>query len=141
MQKPKIQLKNKHTAVRRGILVLLAVGFLIFTVLINQVEKVPIISTQGQTFEKAVVTQIVKDNVQEDGSRTGEQKILVRMQTGEHKGEILQTTSSSGFLFGAACKVGMQVIVMQSVSGQSTVTSVYAQDREWVIYLLSLIHI
>lgn len=141
MQKPKIQLKNKRTAVRRGILALLAVGFLVFTVLINQVEKVPIISTQGQTFEKAVVTQIVKDNVQEDGSRTGEQKILVRMLTGERKGEILQTTSSSGFLFGAACKVGMQVIVMQSVSGQSTVTSVYAQDREWVIYLFAGLYI
>lgn len=58
MQKPKIQLKNKHTAVRRGILVLLAVGFLIFTVLINQVEKVPIISTQGQTFEKQLLRRL-----------------------------------------------------------------------------------
>ena len=45
-------------------------------------------------------------------------------------------TSSSGYLFGAPCTVGMKVVVMQSVAGDTTVSSVYAQDREMAIYLL-----
>ncbi|MFQ9916361.1 MAG: hypothetical protein ACLRWQ_08160 [Flavonifractor plautii] len=28
----------------------------------------------------------------------------------------------------------MKVVVMQSVAGDSTITSIYSQDREWVIY-------
>ena len=47
------------------------------------------------------------------------------MFTGERKGQDLDITSSSGYLFGAACKPGMKVIVMQSVAGDSTVASVY----------------
>ena len=50
------------------------------------------------------------------------------MLTGVRKGEELDITSSSGYLFGAACKPGMKVIVMQSVAGDSTVASVYTQD-------------
>ena len=63
------------------------------------------------------------------------------MLTGVRKGEELDITSSSGYLFGAACKPGMKVIVMQSVAGDSTVASVYTQDREGVIYILSLIYL
>ena len=61
------------------------------------------------------------------------------MLTGERKGQDLDITSSSGYLFGAACKPGMRVIVMQSVAGDSTVASVYTQDREGVIYIFAFI--
>ena len=71
----------------------------------------------------------------------GEQKVRVRMLTGVRKGEELDVTSSSGYLFGAACKPGMKVIVMQSVAGDSTVSSVYTQDREGVIYIFALIYL
>ena len=57
------------------------------------------------------------------------------------KAEELDITSSSGYLFGAACKPGMKVIVMQSVAGDSTVASVYTQDREGVIYIFALIYL
>ena len=56
------------------------------------------------------------------------------MTTGVRAGQELETTSASGFLFGAGCTVGMKVVVMQSVAGDSTITSIYSQDREWVIY-------
>lgn len=49
------------------------------------------------------------------------------MLTGARKGEELDITSSSGYLFGAACKIGMKVIVMQSVAGETTIASVYTQ--------------
>ena len=83
-------------------LVLLAV-FLAFVVSINRVDKTPLVSREGQTFEKGVVTQILQDNLMPDGSRVGEQKVLVRMTTGVRAGEELETTSSSGYLFGAGC--------------------------------------
>ena len=97
-------------------------------------EQIALVNREGQTFEKGVVTEILQDNLQPDGSRVGEQRIMVRMTTGVRAGQELETTSSSGFLFGAGCTVGMRVIVMQSVAGDSTITSVYAQDREWAIY-------
>ena len=63
------------------------------------------------------------------------------MLTGARKGEELDITSSSGYLFGAACKIGMKVIVMQSVAGETTIASVYTQDREWVIYIFALLYL
>ena len=37
--------------------------------------------------------------------------------------------------------VGMKVIVMQSVAGETTIASVYSQDREWVIYIFALLYL
>ena len=124
-------------------LVLLAL-FLLLVVRLNQVDKVALVSREGQTFEKGVVTEILQDNVQPDGSRVGEQVVRVLMKTGELKGREIEITSSSGFLFGAPCTVGMKVVVMQSLAGDTVVSSVYAQDREFQIlafaalYLLAL---
>ena len=128
----KLHLKSRF--LRWGIPLVLLVLFLLFTFWLNQVDKVPLVNREGQTFEKGVVTQILQDNLQPDGSRVGEQRVLVRMTTGVRAGEELETTSSSGYLFGAGCTVGMKVIVLQSVAGDSTITSIYSQDREWVIY-------
>ena len=124
-------------------LVVLAL-FLLLVVRLNQVGKVALVSREGQTFEKGVVTEILQDNVQPDGSRVGEQVVRVLMKTGGLKGREIETTSSSGFLFGAPYTVGMKVVVMQSLAGDTVVSSVYAQDREFQIlafaalYLLAL---
>ena len=63
------------------------------------------------------------------------------MTSGELKGQEIETTSSAGFLFGAPCTVGMKVVVMQSVAGDTTVSSVYAQDREAAIYLFAALYL
>lgn len=111
--------------------------FFIFIVAINRVTKTELVSRSGQTFEKAVVKEVLVDNLQADGSRVGQQTVTVEMLTGVRKGETLEVTSSSGYLFGAGCTPGMHVIVMQSVAGETTIASVYTQDREWVIYLFA----
>ena len=116
---------------------LLLLLFCIFVVRINAVDKIELVSREGQTFEKGVVTKIIQDNLQYDGSRVGEQLVRVEMKTGARAGQTLEMTSSSGYLFGAGCTEGMKVIVMQSVSGDSTVASVYAQDRETIIYVFA----
>ena len=117
---------------------------LLLVVRLNQVGKVALVSREGQTFEKGVGTEILQDIVQPDGSRVGEQVVRVLMKTGGLKGREIETTSSSGFLFGAPYTVGMKVVVMQSLAGDTVVSSVYAQDREFQIlafaalYLLAL---
>ena len=123
-----------HFLLRWGIPAALLAVFAVFVFAINRVDKVPLVSREGQTFEKGVVVEILQDNLQPDGSRVGEQRLLVEMTTGVRKGQTRETTSSSGYLFGAGCTVGMKVVVMQSVAGDSTITSIYSQDREWVIY-------
>ena len=132
---------TRKKAVRYLIYVLFVCAFAVFVIKLNQVEKTELVVRTGQTFEKAKVVKILQDNLEENGTRVGEQKVRVRMLTGVRKGEELDVTSSSGYLFGAACKPGMKVIVMQSVAGDSTVSSVYTQDREGVIYIFALIYL
>ena len=134
-------LLTRKKAVRYLIYVLFVCVFAVFVIKLNQVEKTELVVRTGQTFEKAKVVKILQDNLEENGTRVGEQKVRVRMLTGVRKEEELDITSSSGYLFGAACKPGMKVIVMQSVAGDSTVASVYTQDREGVIYIFALIYL
>ena len=127
--------------VRYLIYILLVCVFAVFVFKLNQVEKTELVVRTGQTFEKAEVTEILQDNLDSSGTRVGEQKVRVKMLTGARKGEELDITSSSGYLFGAVCKVGMKVVVMQSVAGETTIASVYSQDREWVIYIFALLYL
>lgn len=134
-------LLTRKKAVRYLIYLLLVCVFAVFVFKLNQVEKTELVVRTGQTFEKGKVTEILQDNLDSNGTRVGEQKVRVKMLTGVRKGEELDVTSSSGYLFGAACTVGMKVIVMQSVAGETTIASVYSQDREWVIYIFALLYL
>ena len=134
-------LRFSKKAVWRCILGVIIVLFGVFVYRLNQVDKTELVVRTGQTFEKAEVTEILQDNLEDNGTRVGEQKVRVRMLTGVRKGEELEITSSSGYLFGAVCKVGMKVIVMQSVAGNTTIASVYTQDREWVIYIFVALYL
>ena len=134
-------LLSRKKVVRYLIYLLFVCVFAVFVFKLNQVEKTELVVRTGQTFEKAEVTEILQDNLDSNGTRVGEQKVRVKMLTGARKGEELDVTSSSGYLFGAACTVGMKVVVMQSVAGETTIASVYSQDREWVIYIFALLYL
>lgn len=134
-------LLSRKKVVRYLIYLLFVCVFAVFVFKLNQVEKTELVVRTGQTFEKAEVTEILQDNLDSNGTRVGEQKVRVKMLTGARKGEELDITSSFGYLFGATCKVGMKVIVMQSVAGETTIASVYSQDREWVIYIFALLYL
>lgn len=136
-----LELIMSKKVVRYLIYILLVCVFAIFVFKLNQTEKTELVVRTGQTFEKAEVTEILQDNLDSNGTRVGEQKVRVKMLTGARKGEKLDVTSSSGYLFGAACTVGMKVVVMQSVAGETTIASVYSQDREWVIYIFALLYL
>lgn len=109
--------------------------------LLQNVQKTELINRTGQTFEKGVVTEVLVDNLQPDGTRVGEQRVTVRMTTGVRKGQVIEMTSSAGYLFGATCTPGLRVIVMQSVAGDTTVSSVYSQDRGGVLLLFAALYL
>lgn len=108
---------------------------------LNSVSKIQLVNRTGQSFEKGVVVQILEDNLQEDGRRIGQQTVLVRMASGEKKGRELTTTSSAGYLFGAVCEVGTRVVVLQSVAGDSVISSVYSVDRGGVILAFAALYL
>ena len=124
------------------------VGAIIFIVIfcsavfcINCFEKEPLTSNEGQSYEKAVVAKIIKDNLQEDGNRYGSQEVVLELRSGKYKGEKVNAISPSGTLFGADCVVGMHVIAIVSVTEENKVVTVYSQDRTIPIVIFVLIFV
>lgn len=117
------------------------VVFVLLAVKLNGIEKTELVNRTGQSFETGVVTAVISDNAQEDGTRVGEQTVLVRMTSGREKGRELRATSSAGYLFGAACRAGMRVVVMQSVAGDAVTAAVYSRDRGRVMLAFALIYL
>ena len=66
---------------------------------------------------------------------------MLYIKSGALKGQTVEATSSNGTLFGAACRDGMSVIAIVSVSGESSVVTVYSQDRTVPIICFVLIFI
>ena len=128
-------------SIRYIITAVIAVIFVMLVVRLNDVTKTQLVNRTGQTFETGVVVEILQDNIQEDGARVGQQTVVVEMTSGEKKGQNLVTTSSAGYLFGAACTVGMRVIVLQSVAGDTVVTSTYSMDRTAVVLGFAVLYI
>lgn len=124
---------------RRSIIAMLLLLFAVGVFLLNQVEKPQLVTTAGRSFERAQVTEVLQDNLQEDGRRYGEQKVLLEMLSGPKKGQLVEATSSAGYLFGAGCAPGMEVVALQSISGDITLTSVYSENREPQIYIFVLL--
>lgn len=108
-------------------------AFALFLIQFNQVDIASLVSTEGRTFERATVIKVLRDNVQEDGSRVGQQNVLIEVKTGPKKGETVEATSNNGYLFGAACRPGMGVIAIQSLAGDISLHTVYSFDREWAV--------
>ena len=88
---------------------LFAVALLAFLFHLNDVEKPQLVNTQGRNFERATVTEILRDNLQENGSRIGDQVVRLR--------------------FGTGCTPGMTVIAMRSQAGALASCTVYSYDR------------
>ena len=54
---------------------------------LNDISKTQLVNRTGQTFETGVVVRILEDNIQEDGTRVGQQTVVVRMTSGVKKGQ------------------------------------------------------
>ena len=95
---------------------------------LNDVTKPELVNTDGRQFTKAVVMDVLRDNVQENGSRIGDQIVTLRLADGEE----VTANCPNGLLFGTVCEPGMSVIVIASKTGSLA---------SYTVYSLSLIHI
>ena len=128
-------LKNIRNIKGKIIVGVIIILFFMFLYFFNNIEKVELINRTGTSYEKAVVIEIIEDNLQEDGSRIGYQKVKLKILSGNLKGEILDSTSFAGYLYGADCTVGMKVIASISEYEGSATATVYSYDRSNIIYI------
>lgn len=61
--------------------------FLIFLMQYNKIEKNRTSFYRGQNLEKAVVTEVISDNLTENGNRVGNQTVRLRLCSGKFKNE------------------------------------------------------
>ena len=104
---------------------LLAVALLAFLFHLNDVEKPQLVNTQGRSFERATVTRILRDNLQENGSRIGDQIVRLHFADGTES----EANCPNGLLFGTVCEPGMSVVVIASKTGTLSSYTVYSYDR------------
>lgn len=125
---------KKYNITKKIILVIAAILLISFVIKINNFQKAPLISTEGQSYERATVTEIIKDNLQEDGNRYGNQEVRVKIKSGQYKGKEYDAINPNGTLFGANCTVGTHVIVILSSSADESVATVYSLDRSYAMW-------
>lgn len=106
----------------------------------RSVEKTPLQSQDGMSFERGVVVKIINGNT--EGEETagsglaGNQDVQVRITSGSHKGELVNATNINGYLYGASCQEGTRVILQLSEYEDGLSASVYGYDRGIQIYVL-----
>ena len=121
------------------IILLITALFALFLYRYNQIDRVGLYDTEGKTFEKAEVVDIIKDNETESGNQIGDQVVSLKLLSGDYKGNTVEAVSSSSYLYGAHCEVGMRVIAEVNESDDSLYVTVYSQDRTWMLYAIVLL--
>lgn len=122
---------------------LAAAGLLLilFFLFFRGTEKTELMETEGRNFEKAEVIAVLQDNETENGNIVGNQVVELELLSGDHKGEQVEAVSSSSYLFGAHCQVGMEVIAIVNESNGELVASVYSVNREPMIWLMAALFV
>lgn len=127
---------SKKNFIKKGCLAVASILFVLFLYNINHIDKESFYDTEGRNFVKAKVVEIIEDNETESGSYVGNQTVMISITSGELKGELIEATSSSSYLYGTHCEVGKKVIAIVSESNGTYVASVYSIDRAAMIYLI-----
>lgn len=99
-------------------------------------ERTELLETEGRSFERAEVVEVVQNNETESGGVAGKQAVTLKLLSGQWKGKTVPANSSSGYLFGAHCKKGMRVIAIVSESAGELAVSVYSADRGPMVWLM-----
>lgn len=126
-----MKVQKKHI-----IIILLVIIFVVFLFQYNQIEKVDLYQDKGKDYVQAVVTNVIQDNKTESGNIVGKQLVEVMILSGRYTGEKLEATSSSSYLYGTHCDVGMKVIVTLSESDTSLYATVYSFDRTPIMIMI-----
>ena len=121
---------------KKIVFILFLIIFIIFLFKLNRIEFTELINGNGKEYAKAKVVQIVKDNLIEDGTRVGQQEVVVEVLSGKYKGEKLSAKSNSAYLYGADCKVGMKVMVSIDAYNDIKIVNVSGYYRAMPIYMI-----
>lgn len=121
---------------KRLLLVIFAVVVAVCFYTISQVHRVPLMENGGRSFVKAQVISIIQDHEQSGDVYIGDQTVQLELLSGDHAGESVEATSSSAYLYGVHCTVGMKVIAIVSESNGELVTSVYGYNRAPALYAI-----
>ncbi len=121
---------------KRLLLVIFAVVVAVCFYTISQVHRVPLMENGGRSFVKAQVTSIIQDHEQSGDVYIGDQTVQLKLLSGDHAGESVEATSSSAYLYGVHCTVGMKVIAIVSESNGELMTSVYGYNRAPALYAI-----
>ena len=70
----------------RGCLIVAGILFLIFLCRYNQIKKESLYDTEGRTFAKATVMNVLQDNETKDGIYIGRQLVKLKITSGKWKG-------------------------------------------------------
>ena len=80
----------------KGVCLLIAgILFLLLFFSFSGIEKTKLLDTDGRNFEKAEVTNVISGNLSNSGS--GKQTVELKLLSGDHKGKIIQATSSQSY--------------------------------------------
>ena len=121
---------------KRLLLIIFTVVVAVCFYTISQVHRVPLMENGGRSFVKAQVVSIVQDHEQSGDVYIGDQTVQLQLLSGDHAGETVEATSSSAYLYGVHCTVGMKVIAIVSESNGELVTSVYGYNRAPALYAI-----
>ncbi len=86
----------KHIGKRLGLLLILCLTAAALWSLNSGIDKPALVNTEGRSFERAEVVQVLRDNRQENGSRIGDQIVLLRLADGAQE----TANCPNGMLFG-----------------------------------------
>ena len=120
----------------KGVCLLIAgILFLLLFFSFSGIEKTKLLDTDGRNFEKAEVTNVISGNLSNSGS--GKQTVELKLLSGDHKGKIIQATSSQS----AKCKKGMKVIAIINESKGELLASVYSVNRGPMVWLMAAVFV
>lgn len=126
----------KQRICKGGCLAVVGILFLLLFLSFCGGERTELLETEGRSFERAEVVEVVQNNETESGGVAGKQAVTLKLLSGQWKGKTVPANSSSGYLFGAHCKKGMRVIAIVSESAGELAVSVYSADRGPMVWLM-----
>lgn len=103
------------------------------------IERQDLRPTGGTKFARAVVEEVLESNVNisESGEFSGNQKVKIRITSGEFKGEICEAQCPYANHSGANASEGLKVIILVNENDNGEIiASVYNYDRGSILILL-----
>ncbi|MDF2819773.1 MAG: YibE/F family protein [Clostridiales bacterium] len=132
---------KRKTLIIKTIAVIVFITFFSILLILANKNNPENFKTEGKSptrYVKAKVIEVLEDNTQIDGNsegiRRGDQKIEIKILSGEHKGETQIIDNYLGLLYNIYTKEGTKVIVRIDTYDGEYSASVYNYDRSFVLY-------